>query len=151
MSDNVDFFYTPDSREFGTDIIKNQVGHPVGAFYGYKVNGFWNSTDEIDAADAAAQHASGDPAAIFQTDEGLGRFKYQDINGDGQITDADRTFLGNPNPKFNYGLDLGVQYKNFDFSVFFYGTQGNQIWNQVKWWTDFYASFAGGKSSRGLL
>ncbi len=150
VTDNVDFFYTNDARQFGINFIKNQVGHPVGAFYGYKINGFWNSTDEISAADAAAQHASGDPAAIFQTDEGLGRFKYQDINGDGQITDADRTFLGNPNPKFNYGLDLGVSYKNFDFSVFFYGTQGNQIWNQVKWWTDFYASFAGGKSNTAL-
>jgi TonB-linked SusC/RagA family outer membrane protein len=150
VTDNVDFFYTNDTRDFGTSFIKNQVGHPVGSFYGYKITGFWNTADQIANADAAAQKATGDPAAIYQTDEGIGRYQYQDVNGDGQISDADRTFLGNPNPNFNYGLDLGVTYKNFDFSVFFYGVSGNQIWNQVKWWTDFFPSFSGAKSKTAL-
>lgn len=146
VSDQINYFYSGSGRNFGTYFVKNQVGHPVGAFYGYNITGFWNNATDIANADAEAQKATGNPGATYQTDEGLGRFRYQDVNKDGQIDDNDRTFIGNPNPKYNYGLDLGFVYKNFDFSVFFYGVQGNQIWNQVKWWTDFYPSFAGGKS-----
>ncbi|HEY4966229.1 MAG TPA: SusC/RagA family TonB-linked outer membrane protein, partial [Puia sp.] len=150
VTNTTNYFYSGDARDFGTSFIKNQVGHPVGAFYGYNITGFWNKQSDIDAADASAQKATGDPNAIYQTDEGVGRFRYQDVNKDGQVDDNDRTFIGNPNPKFNYGLDLGVTYKNFDFSVFFYGVYGNQIWNQVRWWTDFQASFSGGKSKTAL-
>src|SRR5699024_1391492 len=81
---------------------------------------------------------------------GIGRFRYEDTNGDGQITPDDRTFLGNPNPDFTYGINLGFNYKAFDFSMFWYGSQGNDIWNQVRWWTDFYGSFSGAKS-RAML
>jgi len=150
VTDNVDYFYSGDGRAFGTKFIRNQVGHPVGAFYGYNIVGFWNTQTDIDNADAAVKLATGNTDGFYQTDAGLGRFKYQDVNKDGQIDEKDRTFIGNPNPTFNYGLDLGVSYKNFDFSAFFYGIHGNQIWNQVKWWTDFYASFSGGKSKTAL-
>src|SRR5690606_23918317 len=57
-----------------------------------------------------------------------------------------RTFLGNPVPDFTYGLNIGVSYKQFDLSGFIYGVSGNEIWNQVRWWTDFYPSFGGGLS-----
>ena len=53
-----------------------------------------------------------------------GDFKYKDINGDGQITEADRTVLGNGFPKFNYGINLNVAWKNFDFSLYGYGVAG---------------------------
>ncbi|MBS1664170.1 MAG: TonB-dependent receptor [Bacteroidetes bacterium] len=150
VTQSTNYFLSGDVRNFGAQFIRNQVGHPVGSFYGYKIIGFWNKADEITQADAAAQHSTGDPAAAYQTDEGVGRFRYADINGDGQVTDADRTFLGNPNPNFNYGINLGAAYKSFDFSIFFYGVSGNQIWNQVRWWTDFYPSFAGAKSHTAL-
>ena len=93
---------------------RNQVGHPVGAFFGYKVIGYFK-----DSADVAKSPTEQDAAP--------GRFKYADINGDGIITPEDRTFFGDPNPKFTYGLNLGANYKNFDLSVFFYGSQGNKI------------------------
>ena len=91
-----------------------------------------------------------------------GRFKYRDVNGrdadgkltgkpDGKITDDDRTFFGNPNPAFTYGLNLGFNFKNFDFSAFFYGSQGNKVINYVKWWTDFFPSFQGAKSQNALF
>jgi TonB-linked SusC/RagA family outer membrane protein len=150
VTQSTDYFLSGATRNFGSQFIRNQVGHPVGSFYGYKIAGFWNNATDLANADAGAQHATGDPAAIYQTDEGVGRFRYADVNGDGQITEADRTFLGNPNPKFNYGINLGANYKNFDFSIFFYGVKGNQIWNQVRWWTDFYPSFAGAKSHTAL-
>lgn len=150
VTQTTNYFLSGAARNFGNQFIRNQVGHPVGAFYGYKIAGFFNTASEIANADAGAQHATGDPNAIYETDEGVGRFRYADVNGDGIITEADRTFLGNPNPKFNYGINLGAAYKNFDFSIFLYGVKGNQIWNQVRWWTDFYPSFTGAKSKTAL-
>lgn len=145
-----DYFYSGSTRNFSVNFIRNEVGHPVGAFYGYKVAGFFNSESEISAADAVAQKATNNPSAIFETDEGVGRFRYEDVNGDGQITDNDRTYIGNPNPKFNYGINLGIVWKSFDFNVFFYGVYGNKIWNNVRLWTDFYPSFSGAKSKTAL-
>lgn len=145
-----DYFLSGSTRNLSVNLIRNQVGHPVGSFYGYKIAGFFNTPEEIAAADANAQKTTNNPDAIFETDEAVGRFRYADINGDGQITDDDRTFLGNPNPKFNYGINLGATWKAFDFSVFFYGVYGNQVWNQVRWWTDFYPSFSGAKSKTAL-
>lgn len=150
VTESADYFLSGDSRRFGQSINRNQVGHSIGSFYGYQVIGFWNDQAEIDAANAEAVKATGNEAANYQTDIGLGRFRYKDVNGDGQITDADRTFIGNPNPKFTYGANLGFTYKNFDFSMFLYGSQGNDIWNNVKWWLDFYPSFAGAKSKTAL-
>jgi TonB-linked SusC/RagA family outer membrane protein len=144
-------YYDIDARRFdGSNIIRNAVGHSVSQFYGYKVDGFWNAQSDIDAANKSAQTASGDPNTVYQTDMGVGRFKYQDVNGDGLVNANDRTFIGNANPDFSYGLNIGATYKNFDFSAFFYGVQGNDIWNQVKWWTDFYSSFGGAKSYTAL-
>ena len=144
-------YFDEDGRRFdGSTIIRNAAGHPVSSFFGYKVTGFWNDDTEIAAANAEAQKATGDPTATYQTDASLGRFRYADINHDGQITADDRTFLGDPNPDVSYGINLGLKYKGFDFSIFLYGVQGNQIWNNVKWWTDFYSSFDGAKSKTAL-
>jgi len=112
---------------------RNQVGHPIGAFFGYKVIGLFQSQEEVDKAptqDAAAP----------------GRFRYADVNNDGQITPDDRTFIGDPNPNFTYGINLNASYKGFDFTAFFYGSEGNDVFNYVRYWTDFYPSFQGVKS-----
>jgi hypothetical protein len=114
------------------------------------VIGFWNDQAEIAAADQQAQKATNTPDATYQEGEGLGRFRYQDVNGDGIITPDDRTFLGNPNPDFSYGINLGLTYKRFDFNLFLFGTHGNQIWNNVRWWRDFYPSFESAKSKTAL-
>ncbi|MFL5788900.1 MAG: SusC/RagA family TonB-linked outer membrane protein [Flavisolibacter sp.] len=93
---------------------RNQVGHPVGAFFGYKVVGYYK--DDADVAKSP-----------IEQDAAPGRFKYADINKDGAITPDDRTFFGDPNPKFTYGFNLSASYKNFDLSMFLYGSQGNQV------------------------
>lgn len=124
------YFDAADSR-IG-NLVRNQQGHPISAFYGYKITGFFNE--------------SKDTAGWNQADKGLGRFKFADVNGDGQVDDADRTFIGNPNPKFIYGINLGATWKDLDFSMILYGSQGNDVFNYTRYWTDFWASFQGNKS-----
>ena len=150
VSDDRDYFPGSATSRFDNPITRSQVGHSLGEFYGYQIVGFWNSQAEIDAADKAVQTRTGDPNAYYQSDVKVGRFRYKDVNGDGVITDADRTFIGNPNPKVTAGLNLGVNYKNFDASIFLYGSFGNKLWNSVKYWRDFYASFGTAKSYTAL-
>jgi TonB-linked SusC/RagA family outer membrane protein len=149
VTDQANYFWTNDQRHYGSDFIRNQVGHAIGSFYGYQIAGFWNSAADIAAADLNAQKATGNASAVYQPDEAVGRFRYADVNGDNQITDSDRTFLGNPNPKFSYGLNLHLTYGQFDMSMFFYGVQGNNLWNVTKFWTDF-SGFAEAKSKTAL-
>ncbi|KAA6438608.1 TonB-dependent receptor [Dyadobacter flavalbus] len=150
LAEGVDYFDQEGRRFNGSYIVRNSVGHSIGQFFGYKVDGFWNSQEEITAANTAAQQASGNASALYQADVAVGRFRYADVNGDGLVTADDRTYLGNPNPDFTYGLNLGGNYKSFDFSIFLYGSQGNDIWNNVRWWTDFNANFQGAKSKTAL-
>ena len=144
VAENQTYFWSGGQRRFGTNFIRNEVGHSIGAFYGYQIAGFYNDEAEIAKLNATA------PSGTYQTDAGVGRFRYEDVTGDGQVNADDRTFIGNPNPKYTYGLNIALTYKAFDFSIFFYGSQGNDIWNNVKYWTDFYASFAGAKSKTAL-
>lgn len=150
VSDDANYFWGTATSRFDGPITRSEVGHSLGEFYGYQIVGFWNNQDQINAANASAQKITNDPNAAYQQDVKVGRFKYKDVNGDGIITSADRTFLGNPNPKVTAGLNLGVTYKNFDASVFLYGSFGGQLWNSVKYWRDFYASFGTAKSYTAL-
>ena len=111
-------------------IQRDIVGQPVNTFFGYKVIGIFQ-----DAADVAKSPK--------QQDAQPGVFKYADINGDGVIDANDRGIIGDPNPKFTYGLNIGLTYKNFDFSTFFYGSYGNDIFNNNLYFTDFPDFFKG--------
>ena len=119
------------SSRIGT-FVRNQVGHPIGSFYGYEIERLFQSDDDV-------------ASSPVQQDAAPGTFKYRDINGgkyedgtpDGKINDNDRTFLGSPHPKFTYGINLGLTYKNFDFYSVFYGSYGNKVLNMVKAYTYF--------------
>ncbi len=114
-------------------LVRNAVGHPISAFFGYQTIGLFQSADDV-------------AKSPTQPDAAPGRFKFADINGDGKIDASDRTFIGDPNPDFTYGVNLSASYKGFDFSMFLYGSHGNDIINYTKYWTDFYPSFQGTKS-----
>lgn len=116
------------------NLVRNQVGHPVGSFFGYQVERLFRDDRDVTSSPT-------------QADAAPGRFKYQDVNNDGKITPDDRTFYGNPNPKFTYGINVGASYKGFDFSALFYGSQGNDVLNHIRYYTDFFGSFIGGKSN----
>lgn len=150
IADGIDHFDLEGRRFNGSTIIRNAEGHSVSEFFGYEIDGFWNSEQEIQEANAAAISATGNADATYQSDVAVGRFRYADIDGDNQITAEDRTFIGDPNPDFTYGLNIELLYKNWDLSMFIYGSQGNDTWNNVKWWHDFYSSFTGAKSTTAL-
>lgn len=143
--------FSEDSRRFNAqNIVRNEVGHEMSSYYGFQVIGFWSSEEEIQNANQEAQEATGNDDATYQTDAAPGRFRYKDVNGDGQITPEDRTFLGSPNPNFTAGLNLNLQYSNWSLSMSLYGSQGADIWNQTKWWTHFRSGFTGAKAEAAL-
>ncbi|RBL92846.1 SusC/RagA family TonB-linked outer membrane protein [Chitinophaga flava] len=142
-------YFERDTRRYGVAIIRNAVGRSISEFFGYQIEKFWDSDKEVSDANAAAA-AKYPGLAEYQQAAAPGRFRYKDVNGDGKIDAQDRTYLGSPNPDFTYGLNIGLTYKNWDFSMFLYGVHGNKIWNQVRWWTDIYGSFDGAKSKTAL-
>ena len=92
--------------QFGAIIAQDYINlvredEPLGIFYGYKEDGY----------------------------DANGNIKYLDINGDGNISSADKTIIGDPNPNFIYSLNSTLSYKNFDLSFFIQGTQGNDIFS----------------------
>ena len=92
------------------------AGYPIGYFYGYKVEGVYQSQTDIDTSpkNKLATVTPGD-------------LKFADVNGDGEITPEDRTMIGNPTPKVTYGFSLGVDYKNWSLGIDMMGQGGNQI------------------------
>ncbi len=110
-----------------------KAGLPIASYYGYFVDGVIK-----DDAEAAA-------APKFGTYTRAGTFKFRDVNGDGVITAADRTIIGNPHPDFTYGININLGYKNWDLTMFGQGVQGNEIFNYVRYWTDFNV-FQGNRS-----
>lgn len=94
----------------------NKVGYPVNSFYGYVTQGIFQTPYDVMA------HAA-------QTGAAAGDIRFKDLNGDGVINDQDRTVIGNPNPKFIYGLNNTFSYKGVDLGIFLQGTYGNDIFN----------------------
>src|SRR5690606_8345437 len=70
---------------------------------------------------------------------------------DGVITADDRTYLGSPVPKFTGGFDFTLYYKGFELQGYFFASLGNKVWNQSRWFTDFYPSFQGAAISSRVL
>lgn len=93
------------------------IGQPVNVFYGYKVDGIVQTLNEgIDAG------LSGDYV-------NPGEFKYMNLNGDSEISEADKTIIGDPNPDFTASLALNLSWKKFDVSVFLNGVFGQDVLN----------------------
>ena len=108
----------------GGPTVRNDVGQPIGAFYGLMADGIFQSQAEVDA------HASQDGAQP-------GRIRFVDVNEDGAINAEDRTMIGSYHPDFVAGLNLGFNYRNFDVSMFFFASVGNDIFDITKEFTVF--------------
>jgi TonB-linked SusC/RagA family outer membrane protein len=125
------YFTVSNGTRIGT-FVREQVGQPIGSFYGYTINGIYQNANQVSSLPG---YSGAQPGAYI----------YKDINGDGKIDANDRSFIGNPNPDFTYGVNLNASYKGFDFSMVLYGSYGNKDFNYVKYWTDTYGAFPGGK------
>ena len=102
------------------------VGGPIGRFWGYKQIGIFQNQEEID------NYVDKNGTKI-QPNAQPGDFKFAKLGESGELNDDDdRTFIGDPNPDLIYGFNLGFSYKNFDVSMAFQGTIGNDIWNVAK-------------------
>ncbi len=100
----------------GIPVTQSRVGLPVGAFYGYKTDGLFQTAADL----AAYPHLS---TAV------PGDLRIVDINHDNKIDGNDRTYIGSPIPKFSLGVDLGAGYKGFDLSIDIQGVYGNKLFN----------------------
>ena len=100
----------------GVNVTQSRVGLPIGAFFGYKTNGVFQSTDELDAYPHLSTAVPGD-------------LRFVDVNHDGKIDGNDRTYIGSPIPKFILGFNFEADYKGFDFSFDIQGVYGNKIFN----------------------
>ncbi len=110
----------------GGDIALNQAlqvakpGYPIASFWGYKTNGIYQNADEIAKDPAAGTSKPGD-------------VRWVDLNNDGQITDADKTIIGNPSADFTYGFNGNMSYKKLSLSFSIFGSQGGQLLNVTRW------------------
>lgn len=102
-------------------------GYPVASFYGWRVDGIFQSQSEIDALNAKAIDDEGNPSYYQSASTQPGDFKYKDLNGDGRIDDEDRDVLGHGYPTINLGFNIILGYKNWDFNLSSYGVFGQKI------------------------
>ena len=111
---------------FGGNGVESVVGHPMGAQVGYVYDGIFKSQDEID------NHA-------IQNGAGLGRMRWKDLNEDGVINEKDQKWIYSPVPDFTWGLNIYLEYKNLDFTMFWQGVQGVDVISDLKRETDLWA------------
>lgn len=90
-------------------VVRNEPGRALGGFYGYISDG---------------------------VDPETGELMYRDLNGDGRISSSDRTYIGDPNPDFTYGMTNTFSYKGFNLSIFLQGSYGNDIYNASRMETE---------------
>lgn len=100
-------------------------GYSYGSFFGYKTNGIFQNWNDVNSYTNAE-------GSLVQPNASPGDFKWVDINNDGKIDGADRTYLGNSLPKHTFGLNMGINYRGFDFSAMLQGAAGNKIFQGLR-------------------
>lgn len=93
---------------------RTEEGHPIGAFYGWKQEGIFQTDEEIENSPTRGGEQRGD-------------IKIADTDGDGEITQDDKTYLGSPIPDLSFGFNMSVNYRQFDMSLAFDGQLGGQV------------------------
>ena len=104
---------------FGGSGVESVVGHPINSYVGYVFDGIFKSQDEVD------NHAKQEGASV-------GRMRFKDLDSNGIINEKDQEWIYDPTPDFSYGLNVYLQYKDFDFTMFWQGVQGVDALMTVK-------------------
>ncbi len=122
-------FLSGSSHKIGT-LTRGVVGLPFPYFYGYKTDGIFQNAQEV------AAHVNKDGVAL-QPNAEPGDVRFVDFDGDGDIDDDDRTYIGKGTPDWSFGLNLGFEWKGIDFNMLLQGTIGNSVFNVTRR-TDLY-------------
>ena len=109
-------------------VCLSEIGKPLYNFYGYIVEGVYESLEDIQNSPKTSKHPENGVYDRRNT-VWVGDLKYKDINGDNVIDDNDRTDIGSPLPKFTFGWNNTFRYKNFDLNIFVNGSYGNKVLN----------------------
>jgi TonB-linked SusC/RagA family outer membrane protein len=119
-------------------ITRTVVGGPVGLFYGYLVNGLYESIDDLNSSPIKSGNIRDAKSGTF-----LGDIKFKDLNKDGVIDASDRAVIGDPNPDFTFGFTNNISFANFDASLFLTGVYGNDIFNYTRIWGESMTATSG--------
>ena len=112
-----------------------QSRRPFGSIVGYVFDGLFQNQEEV--------------LAYGQDNARVGGMRYADLNGDGKITADDQTWIFNPVPDLSFGLNVELNYKNFDFQMFWQGVLGQDVYNNQKFQNDFWSVTDAG-SNKGV-
>lgn len=126
-----------------TTYTYTQEGQPLAQFYGYKVKGMIKTPEDFYQKDRDGNYlldASGNRKIVaLPTDQSIGEgsvwygdFLFEDLNNDGVIDEKDRTYIGNPEPKFTLGFTNNFTWRDFDASIFLHAVVGNKVFNYVR-------------------
>ena len=121
---------------FGGNGVQSVIGHANGSQVGYVADGIFKSQEEID------NHAT-------QEGAGIGRIRWRDLDGNGIINEKDQQWIYNPTPDFSYGLNIYLEYKNFDLTMFWQGVQGIDVISDLKKETDLWSGLNIGFLNKG--
>jgi len=113
--------------------VRSEVGHPMSSWYVIQTAGIFQTQEEIDNY----KDKNGNK---IQPDAKPGDIRFVDLNGDGQINNGDRTFVGSPWPKFQGGLQFNGTYKQFSINIQLVGVFGYKIYNDVRRVLDSYSN-----------
>ncbi len=103
-----------------SEMFRAEEGYPIGYFWGYKTDGIFQNEAEVQAY----VNSKGE---LIQPDATPGDVRFVNTNDDNVINDKDKVMIGDPNPDYTFGINLGADYKGFDFSLSASGVSGNQI------------------------
>ena len=141
LPDDIDFLSIPGSvlhvTNFDQEVSRSDVGQPIGSFYGHDAIGIFQTGEQVSNH---AEQAGAQPGDLI----------FRDVNEDGVIDDEDRTFVGSPHPDFTYGITLGANYRAFDISLFFFGSEGNEVYDLTRYYGDFFNLSAYNRNARTL-
>ncbi|WP_372641539.1 SusC/RagA family TonB-linked outer membrane protein [Ancylomarina sp.] len=108
---------------------QTKAGYEIGAFFLYQTDGLFQSMDEVNAH-------SNDEGDLLQASAKPGDIRFKDTNGDGELNEKDKVYSGSGIPDFTYSINFNASYKGFDFSMMFYGIEGNELYNGNRYYLE---------------